>query len=252
VAAALLVVLATAAAMEAWEASGWELAVGLLAAPLVLVHVRSIYVDLPVGLLALALLGHLVRQGAGLAPVAVALAAVLPALKDEGLAHALAATAAAGVVGRGRAGAWRLWLPGVVALASTGVWRWLAWAHGVENVDHSLVSPLWSWAPTLGRLLVLHAADVWTWGVFWPVVLAVAVASCAGPEDRAVRGFLVAALGLLGLALLTGPERVRVFAENGTLVNRMLVQLWPAAAVLVWRGLKAPPIDGVRPPDERP
>ena len=38
-------------------------------------------------------------------------------------------------------------------------------------------------------------------------------------------------------ALLSGPERVRVFAENGTLLNRLLLQLWPCAALVVWRTL---------------
>lgn len=250
VAGSLLVLLAAAAALEAWwpaarpgaSRAPWVALAVVLAAPLALVHLRSVYLDLPVGLLAVALLGHLVRAAerpeGGLAPAALAVAVVLPALKDEGLAHALAAAGAVLLVAFRRPGAWRRLLPAALALASTGTWRALAQLHGVQPVDHALASPYWPWAPVLLELLGKHAADVWTWGLFWPVALAALVAGRReGPGDGALRAMLALALGLLSLALLTGPERVRVFAENGTLLNRMLVQLWPAAALVVLRAL---------------
>ena len=56
-----------------------------------------------------------------------------------------------------------------------------------------------------------------------------------GPH-RLARGLAVAlainALFVVAM-LVCGPPRVRAFAENGTLVNRVLVQFWPLAAALL-------------------
>ncbi len=252
VAGSLLTLLAAAAALEAWlprlrePGAVWPLALGVgFGAPLLLVHLRSTYVDLPVGLLGAALLGHLLTalesQPATLAPAALALAVVLPGLKDEGLVHALAATAAAAWVGGRRAGAWRTWAPGALALCAAATWRLLSRTHGVEDTDHALGAPYWAWTPQLFSLLLLHATELSSWGVFWPVALGVLTLAPATPELRALRTMLgLCALGF-AVALLFGPERVRVFAENGTLLNRLLIQAWPVAAVALWLGATAPP-----------
>jgi hypothetical protein len=231
VAASLLVLLCAASAVEAWhERVGRPdlLALAVLATPLAWVHVRSTYVDLPVGLLGVALVGQLVKG----APAAVPMAVALVGFKDEGLAQVLAATVAALLVTK--APRWRVALPAVTAAAAALTWRWLTTSKGVQNADHALGLPLWSWAPTLVKLLVLHATDVFTWGVFWAVATACALRNLPeDPQGRAVRASLALGLLLSAGALLAGPERVRVFAENGTLINRLLMQLWPAAALAI-------------------
>jgi hypothetical protein len=59
-------------------------------------------------------------------------------------------------------------------------------------------------------------------------------------EARGLGFALVANLAFMMVALLVGPERVRVFAENGTLLNRLLMQLWPLGVLVIWFGLSAP------------
>lgn len=228
-AASGLLWLSAASAVEAWtERVGRPsmLALAVFATPLVWVHLRSTYVDLPVGLLGVALLGQVLRAG----PAAVPLAVVLVAFKDEGLGHVLAACFSALLVTR----SWRVALPAVAGLVTALIWRWLAHQHGVENSDHALGAPLWGWAGTLVKLAVLHATDVFTWGVFWAVALGCALPdrSPTGPA-RALKVLVGLDLLIIAAALLAGPERVRVFAENGTLINRLLLQVWPAAALLI-------------------
>ncbi|MBX7097414.1 MAG: hypothetical protein K1X89_06870 [Myxococcaceae bacterium] len=232
-AAALLVVLALGVALEAWaphfDGRRALLVVGaVLMTPLVWIHLRSVYVDLPVGLLALALLGHLLAEAPR--PQALAIALVLAGLKDEGVTHVLAVSAAAFMVGqRGL----RRSIPALLALGAVWTWRSLATAHGVANADHAFTAPAWGWLPQLGQLVVLHASDVFSWGVFWALVVAAMVRAPQERSARALRLAIVLNLGFIAAALLVGPERVRVFAENGTLLNRLLMQVWPAAAALV-------------------
>jgi hypothetical protein len=72
-------------------------------------------------------------------------------------------------------------------------------------------------------------------------VLAALVLRALPPPARALRVLLLGNLAFTLAALLVGPERVRVFAENGTLLNRYLVQLWPAAALLLLSALPPSP-----------
>ncbi|MFZ5443414.1 MAG: hypothetical protein ACOZQL_25630 [Myxococcota bacterium] len=241
VAGSLLVLLCLAVALEAWsrelaQAPRWALVL-IVTAPLVLVHARSTYVDLPVGLLGAALLGLLLAERP--APAAVAVAIVLAAFKDEGLAHVAAASIAAAVVRGWRRGP--AWGPLLSAAIGFGSWRLLVKASGVAVVDHALAEPAWGWTPRFFELLALHATDFFSWGVTWAVVLAAMTLRSLPPPARALRLLLVGNLALTLAALLVGPERVRVFAENGTLLNRLLVQLWPAAALLVLSALLTRP-----------
>lgn len=250
-----LVLLAAAAALEAWlpafasRRPPLPVLLAAVAAPLAWVHLRSTYVDLPVGLLGLALAGHLVHAPAGRpAPLALALAVALVGFKDEGLAHLAAATVAGFVASPDRRAAWRLALPLAVGLVAAGTWRLLSLQHGVANTDHALGVPYWPWAPTLLRLLWQHATDLFSWGVVWPVTAAVLLRAPGSAGVRGVRALLGANLLFVAGGLLAGPERVRVFAENGTLVNRLLLQLWPAAALALALVLGAP----AGPPAEAP
>lgn len=219
-AASLLVLLALATALEVWavKIQWW-----ILAVPLVWVHLRATYLDLPVGLLGLALLGLLLQRPS---VSAVAIAVVLVGIKDDGVAQVLAATGAALAFGASRS--WRQAMPAGVALLAVGVWKWLTQQHGTAAVDHAFDGFAWPWISTLVKLFAVHATDVFSWGVFWAVALAALV--LPDPRLRPLRAMLVLLVLLMAAALLIGPERVRVFAENGTLLNRLLLQLWPAAA----------------------
>ncbi|MEW6430949.1 MAG: hypothetical protein AB1730_05515 [Myxococcota bacterium] len=244
-AATLLVLLCAAVALEAWaplvtRPRPLALAVAL-AAPLAWVHLRSTYVDLPVGLMGLALLGQLLASVEGRPPIeALFTAVVLAGFKDEGLAHVLAASAAGWLVSLRRRDAWRLAVPAALALLSVGAWRLLLHGAGVVDSDHALGLPYWPWLPKLGALVWLHATDVFSWGVFWAVAVAVLLRGASDGPARAARWLVVLDFAFVVVELLCGPERVRAFAENGTLVNRLLVQLWPAAAALVVLALGAP------------
>jgi hypothetical protein len=240
--ASLLMLVCVAVALEAWREAlstsprwAWAL---LLGAPLVLVHLRSTYVDLPVGLLGVALLGQLLSaEGAGLPAVSFALC--LAAFKDEGLAQVLAATVGALVLTRKRA----LVVPAVAALVAVGTWRALVHFSGIPLFDHALGMPQWGELPHLVVLGVLHATDLFSWGVFWALAVALLFTRLPASSPRAVRVMLLCNGLFSTAALLMGPERVRVFAENGTLLNRLLVQLWPGAALLMLLALRpAPPI----------
>jgi len=227
--ATALLLLCAASAIEVWQArlkTSLLPLIAVLAAPLVWVHLRATYLDLPVGLLGLALLGHLLQSEGRPSLVTVAMAVALVAIKDDGLAHVLAATGAALAFGASRS--WRQAVPAVVALIAVGLWKWLAQQHGTAAVDHAIDGFAWQWIPTLVKLFALHATDVFSWGGFWAVALAALV--WPDPRLRPLRAMIVLLALLMAGALLIGPERVRVFAENGTLLNRLLLQLWPAAA----------------------
>lgn len=244
VAAALLVVLCVATAAEAWvtllrDSLKWPVALALvIAAPFVWVHARLVYVDLPIGLLGLAVLGFLLTDRLALACV---VAVSMAGFKDEGLAHVLAATLGAVAVKGFRKTSLPWLLPAFLAGVAVVTWRWLLAKNGVVVVDHALSAPAFSWASTFGSLLVKHASDVWTWGVFWAVSLGVLFSTASSTQARALRWALLAGFGFVAVALFFGPERVRVFAENGTLINRLLVQLWPTAAVMISVKLTNPP-----------
>ena len=235
-AASLLVLLCAATALESIPSQRPAvLAIAVLAAaPLVWVHARSTYVDLPVGLLGVAFVSLLLSSERP-PLLAGVIAVVLVGFKDDGLAQVHAGTGAALLVQR----KWRLALPAIAALIAMATWRGLVLSHGVPLFDHALGMPQWSWFPTLLRLLAVHASDLFSWGVFWAVTLGVLLIPSKDPSVRGLKAMLGLLLFFTAVALLSGPERVRVFAENGTLLNRVLLQFWPSAALLVLLGLRA-------------
>ena len=232
-AGSLLVLLSAATAaqsvlplLQQAKVSRWW-ALVLLAAPLVWVHLRSTYVDLPVGLLGVALLGRLLAPRLTLD--AVVLAVVLAGIKDEGVALALSATVGAMSVRR----SWQTVLPLLAAVVTALTWRLLVSASGVVVFDHALGTPQLGWLPRFAELLVLDASDVFTWGVFWSVVAGAAVVGVRSPSARPFVAMLAVNVAIMAGVLIAGPERVRVFAENGTLLNRLLLQLWPVGLAVV-------------------
>ena len=130
-----------------WAPAG----LGLVAVtPLVLVHLRSAYADLPVGLLAatctLRLARGLERPGDAARDLSVAAiaAAALVGMKDEGMAH-VAALVGAAVIVRLAMGA-RLPLGPVMAMLTAAAipfngWRMLLLSHHVADVDHKPSAP---------------------------------------------------------------------------------------------------------------
>ncbi len=216
-----------------------------IAAPLVLVHLRTTYVDLPLGLLGAALFFELAAPGAGPSPiVAASLAATLVGIKDEGAAHLGAAVLGAAYARGGRLRDLpRAFLfaigAGAVAL---GTWQLLVSAHGIGR-DHGGFSPAFSWAAHLPLLLAAHATELTSWGLVWPAVVVAGVHARTLRPARALVLALVVNLACVAAMLAFGPPRVRAFAENGTLLNRVLVQLWPLGAALVLeaaRGVRRP------------
>jgi hypothetical protein len=213
----------------------------LAATPLVWVHLRSVQLDLPVGLLAAALFLAIERASKadpiGL-PAAIT-AALLLGIKDEGLACAFA-VAAAFFVTEGRASrASRASLIACGALAlSVATFRLELFRAGSGNDDHSLGVTALGVIPDLAREALRHAVDVETWGIVPPVVLAAAVLALFRSATRNARAAALALLftvAALALALVLGPEDVRDFALEGTLLNRLGLELLPLGAVLVPR-----------------
>lgn len=204
-----------------------------VAAPLVLVHARTTYVDLPLGLLGTALLLEL--AGAGPSPVvATSLAVVLVGIKDEGAAHLLAAVLGAAFVARARGAS----MPRALAFAFAGgvvalsTWQTLVSLHGIGR-DHGGLAPAFSWAARLPLLLAAHATELTSWGFFWPAVVVAGVHGRSRPAVRTLALALAVNLACVAAMLVLGPPRVRAFADNGTLVNRVLVQLWPLGVAVL-------------------
>ncbi len=121
----LLMLACVATLVEVWrareaQAAGRFALVILFSSPLIWVHLRSTYVDLPVGLLSASL--ALCLTGSARPPfLAVLLAVALAGFKDEGLLHVLAATGAALTVHGVRA--WRSLLPMLAAVVASATWK---------------------------------------------------------------------------------------------------------------------------------
>lgn len=244
--ATALVVLAFALALtELPRERRVPLAIALALVPLAWIHARSAYLDLVVGLLSLAVLAALLRAREGETPHAAILAAFLLAgVKDEGAAHVIAvAVACALATGERRAPA----LVAAAALVSAGTWRVLLALAGVDHGDHALEGAGLVDAPAIATEVVRGATDVLSWGATWPLALAASVVCVrrGDPRARAVVLALALSFAVLLTGILAGSERVRAFALDGTLVNRLLMQLLPLAA---WTVLEAIAIAGA--PDQ--
>ena len=217
----------------------------LVTCPLVVVHLRSLYVDLPLGFLLASLALLFAREGT--TGACVVLAMVLASLKDEGLAHALVVAAVAAVrslallrVGE-RVEARRLQVRAaavaIAALAVADAWHVRLEAAHLANVDHAISLPHLDRVATLVALAVGHLSDFTSWGALWALALGAALATAISPRGpTAARWLTTLVVGdaLVVLAgLLVTPDRVMSFATGGTLLNRIAMQLTPLAALLV-------------------
>ena len=140
-------------------------ALGLVAiTPLVFVHLRSAYADLPVGLLAATCTLRLARtferpqaQWTTDVSIAAIAAVALAGLKDEGAAHVAATLAAAAVMGvalreRVPVGA-LLAVFAATAIPFTG-WRVMLWMHNVSDGDHRPSAPDLAAAGAIARTIL--------------------------------------------------------------------------------------------------
>ena len=180
--------------------------------------------------------------------VAAMTAAALAGMKDEGMAHVAALVVALIVVK-----VWKLWsgerlplAPGIAVLAAAAIpfngWRLLLASHHVVDADHAPSTPDFHAAGAIGRTVLAHLADTRSWGALWPIAFACAALVLArGNTFRSATRLATFAFlaegALLVSAILFGPARVRVFAFEGTLVNRLLLQLAPAAGVMLMLAL---------------
>jgi len=213
--------------------------------PLVLVHLRSAYVDLEIGLLAGSLL-LLLETGRPRMAALVALAMV--GMKDEGAAHVLAITAAAALPRWRAGGGWRsrdvlgMAAAAAIGLSSLGAWKFLLARHEVVDADHAFGRLVLSRAPLVLWTALVQASDILAWGPLWAATAGLAIVALfaparVGPDTRVRLSVLgLQAVALLG-ALLVGPERVIDFLRAGTLLPRVLVQLAPTAMLALAAGL---------------
>jgi hypothetical protein len=168
-------------------------------------------------------------------------AVALAGLKDEGMAH-VAALAVAVIVLQLRSRERLPLAPAMVVMAAAAIpfnaWRMVLHAHGVIDSDHRPSAPDFAAAGAVGRTVLQHLADTRSWGALWPIAFACAALVVGrGKTFRSASRFaaiaFVAEGAMLFGALVFGPDRVRVFAFEGTLVNRLLIQLAPPAGVLL-------------------
>lgn len=235
--------LGRAAASSFEERASWLV---LACTPLVWVHLRSVQLDLPVGLLVAAFVLAVERADArdrvGL-PAAITIALLL-GIKDEGLIGALAVALALGTRGASMRARRAAWISFGCLAASVAVYRLRVWHAGSANDDHALAAFAIGALPALVAGAIRDASDLSSWGLAPSIALGaclVALRPAAAPRARAVARVLgLFALGLLA-ALVLGPSQVRDFALEGTLLDRMGLELLPTAALLIPRLLPDAP-----------
>ena len=214
----------------------WRAALLLVATPLLLVHARAAYVDLPIGLLSAALYLEL----SALRPVALramVLAALLATFKDEGIAHVLVIGILTEVAQP------RLARRAVaLALASAGIafvyWRALLYLHDVIPSEHALGNPAWQQIAPIFAELFGHLSDLRSFGLLFAATTVAVIAAAWVRALRRDAGTLLLLLAALLWGVIAGPGRVREFAASGTLLGRLLVQTAPLAALLVARAMQ--------------
>lgn len=220
-----------ASVLRARPESLWRVALVLVATPLILVHARAAYVDLPMGLLSAALYLELSAQRP-VALRAMVLATLLATFKDEGVAHVLVIGVYTELVQP------RLARRAVaLALTSAGVafvyWRVLLYLHNVIPSEHALGRPAWAHVGSIFAELFWHLSDLRSFGLLFAATVASVFAAIWVRALRRDAGTWLVLLFALLWGVIAGPDRVREFAASGTLLGRLLVQLAPLAALLV-------------------
>ncbi len=224
-----------ASVLRARPESLGRVALVLVATPLLLVHARAAYVDLPIGLLSAALYLELSAQRP-VALRAMVLATLLATFKDEGVAHVLVIGVYTELVQP------RLARRAVaLALTSAGVafvyWRVLLYLHNVIPSEHALGTPAWTHVGSIFAELFWHMSDLRSFGLLFAATVASVLAAIWVRALRRDAGTWLLLLAALLWGVIAGPNRVREFAASGTLLGRLLIQLAPLAALLVARAM---------------
>lgn len=220
------------------ERRSLALGMALGTAPLVLLHLRSAYVDLETGLLAGTLL-LLLELGLGQAAALVAI--VLVGMKDEGTVHLVAVTSAVvflSLLRRKPSSARNAFAAAVTGLVPFALWHERLARAGIVRTDHALGGLAYGRLPTLGRMAFAHAIELLSWGPLWAVVVGMIVAAALRPRafgrSAQLRLFVVVAqVVVFAFGLLATNGRVMEFAQGGTLVGRLLVELAPVVMLAV-------------------
>ncbi|HEX7666530.1 MAG TPA: hypothetical protein VF407_18515, partial [Polyangiaceae bacterium] len=214
----------------------------LVCSPLVVVHLRSAYVDLPLGLMAAALAMLVTHKKTAFACAVLAMA--IAVTKDEGLVHVVVIGLAALVRSRTEQGEDRIALRNRAlatlggGLATAGSWHLRLHLANVANTDHAISVPTFARILPLGKFVVEHVSDFRSWGALWVLALGAAVAIVLKPKSAPKSAiwfaslFFSVAFVMFG-GLLSIPGQVMEFAAGGSLLNRLGVQLSPYAALLV-------------------
>lgn len=220
------------------ERRSLALGMALGTAPLVLLHLRSAYVDLETGLLAGTLL-LLLELGLGRAASVVAI--VLVGMKDEGTVHLVAVTSAvffSSLLRRKPSSARSAFAAAVTGLVPFALWHEKLARAGIVRTDHALGGLAYTRLPALVRMAFAHAVEVLSWGPLWAVVAGMVVAAALRPRafgrSAQLRLFvIVAQVVVFVFGLLATNGRVMEFAQGGTLIGRLLVELAPVAMLAV-------------------
>lgn len=213
-------------------------ALALSCSPLVLIHLRSAYVDLETGLLAATVLVLLELR---LLRAAAAIAVVLVGMKDEGAIHLLAVTFATFVLALGareRRAMWRSAVVGLVGAAVFGYWHLRLRVAGVVRTDHMLSGLAFRRLPELIAVGSSHLLDVLAWGPLFAVTGGLMLAVLGRPrrygrQARQRLMVLASQVGFLSFGLMATSDRVMEFARQGTLLGRLLVELTPVALLAI-------------------
>jgi|GEM_PF-2322548 len=226
------------------EIAWGPVALVVMGAPLMWVHLRTGMLDLPLGLFAAAFAMALLGAGRGdatLVRLAPALAVVMSGLKDEGAMYVVVIVL--GCMGQGslrRGLRAHAGLAVLVAVAVVGAWRARLMFAGVSAEHHAAAGFAVGALPDLLRELVRAASDLRDFGASLALVVAAMAMSLltrrgddAMASERALSLAWLACIGCTLLALVVGPDAVRSFATSGTLWPRFLVQLVPLGAIVV-------------------
>jgi hypothetical protein len=164
------------------------------------------------------------------------------ALKDEGMVHVGAITLIGvcfGLAGkRDEALVRRSIACGSCAAVAMAAWHLRLRMNGIANADHALSLPHWQRLVPLARSSIDHLFELRSWGALGVLgmggVIAVLVRPRSAPPDAVWFASLLSVDAFaLFAALLTTPGRVMEFATEGTLLNRLAMQLTPIVALLI-------------------
>ncbi len=215
----------------------------VLLSPFAIVHWRSGYPDIAVGLLGallvLAMDAAIERPRAWRLLWMAVVATLLLQTKQDGAVICLAAGAAV-LVARGSSDArgnhrlarWlTLGLWAIVSVINVAGWAWLLrelLGPNMPPAPRTFAGVAFPVAPAFAFHVVRHALDVSSWGIVWPLLVAVAI----WRRDWRWPVFAATVLVVYGVIHMAAPPQMMVFVRDGMVMNRLLLQLTVASVPL--------------------